>query len=81
MHRSLSACTRVLALFSTLLLGSLSGCGEPTGEDAYSQKFEKSADPKAAGAAPDVANPYDERREDIKKAQTEPAKKAAPAKR
>jgi len=60
----------------SLLFAGLGGCGgEPAGDDAYGQKFEKPAGaPEGTGSMPDSGS---ERREDIKKAQEAAAKKAA----
>jgi hypothetical protein len=55
----------------------LSGCGggDPAGDDAYSQKFEKPAG--AAEGTGSMPDPASERRDDIKKAQEQTAKKSS----
>ena len=65
--------TRSLGAGLVLLVAgvvSLAGCGgEPTGEDAFSQKFEAPAGAKEAGPMPD---PVAERRADIEKSRATP---------
>ncbi|MGE3819356.1 MAG: hypothetical protein AB7I30_07970 [Isosphaeraceae bacterium] len=82
MRRFFSKTCILVAGLTFLVAGSagLAGCGgEPTGEDAFSQKFEA---PAGAGTeAGPMPDPGAERRAEIEKAQKEPPPKAGGKKR